>query len=86
MGAATGKQNRVCREIQEEFRARVSDRSDFSDLFDGQKTEISQVFSVFRSEIAWPDEARRQFCTVPELIEECSEPHRGDTTWLAYYY
>ena len=62
MGAETGKQNRVCSEIRGESRA----RSDLSNLIDGHKTEI---FPVFRSEMAWPDETRQQFCTVPELAE-----------------
>ena len=48
MGAETGKQNRVCRETQEEFRA----RSDLSHFIDGYKTEISKTVSVFRSEMA----------------------------------
>ena len=70
MEAETEKQNRVCREIEEEFCA----RSDLSNLIDGQKTEISKTFSVFRSEMALPDETRHQFCTVPELAKTGFEP------------
>ena len=80
MGDETRKQNRVYREIQEKFRA----RSDLSTLIDRPKTEISKIISVFRSEIAWPDETRHQFCPVPELAETGFEPHTGGITWRAY--
>ena len=81
MEAETEKQNRVCREIEEEFCA----RSDLSNLIDGQKTEISKIISVFRSETAWPDETRHQFWPVPELAETGLGPHTGRTTWCAKY-
>ena len=80
MGPGTRKQKRVCREIQEEFRA----RSDLSNLIDGQKTEISQICSVFRSEMSWPDEIRHQFWPVPELAKSGFEPHTRGITWRAH--
>ena len=61
MGDETGKQNTVCREIRKNFVRVPINRL----LSIHKKAEISEIFSVLRTEMAWSDETRHQFCMVP---------------------
>ena len=67
VGAGAGKQNRVEERPRKNF---VPDRIYGISSMDLKKPQKSQkYFSVLRTEMAWPDETRHQFCTVPELAE-----------------
>ena len=78
-----GSRNRKTKQGLWRDPGRISCQSDLSNLIEGKKTEISTIFSVFLSEMAWPGDTRHQFCTVPELAKTGFEPHTGGITWRA---
>lgn len=62
MGDEVQKQNRNCiRELYEYFQV----KSNLSTLIDEQKTEIANLMSAFRSQMARAEKTRHHFCTAP---------------------
>ena len=54
-------------------------------LLMAKKQKSLIIFSVVRPEMAWRDEIRHQFWSVPELAKTGFEPHTGGKMWRAQY-